>query len=118
MHRYPPPTLDEFWDKISEDFILAAIGDVEQGYNETLKTLRSFLQGHRKCLGEYGLPQPVADNNEVECELRRWLLQAAALQEQVRIGLLLFNSEQRAIFQQVQSLGVNPYLPTGYMVST
>ena len=93
---------NEFRDKISEDFILAAIGDVERGYNETLKTLGLFLQGHGKCLGEYGLPQPVADNNEVECKLRRWLLQAAALQEQVHIGLLLFNSEQRAIFQQVQ----------------
>ena len=93
---------NEFRDKISEDFILAAIGDAERGYNVTLKTLGSSLQSHGKCLGEYGLPQPVADDNEVERELRRWLLQAATLQEQVRIGLLLFNPEQRAIFQQVQ----------------
>ena len=93
---------NEFRDKISKDFILATIGDIERGYNETLKTLGSFLQGHGKCLSEFGLPQPVADDNEVERELRCWLLQAAALQEQVRIGLLLFNSEQRDIFQQVQ----------------
>lgn len=93
---------NEFRDKISEDFILAAIGDAERGYNDTLKTLGSFLQSHGKYLGEYGLPQPVADENEVERELRRWSLQAAALQEQVHIGLLLFNSEQRDIFQQVQ----------------
>ena len=93
---------NEFRDKISEDLILNSTGDVERGYNETLKILASFLQGHGKYLSDYGLPQPITNENEIERELRRWSLQSATLQEQVRTGLLLFNSEQRDLFQQVQ----------------
>ena len=93
---------NEFRSKISEDFILAAIGDIEQGYNKTLKQLGSFLQGYGKHLGDYGLPQPPSHDNEVEWELHRWSQQSQALQQQVNAGLLVFNSEQCKIFLQVQ----------------
>lgn len=96
----------EFWNEfryqISEDFILDAMNDVEQGCNEALKQLGSFLQGHGKHLGNYGLPQPVANDNEVERELRRWSPQIASFQQQVYTGWSVFNSEQRDIFLQVQ----------------
>ena len=96
----------QFWNKfrskISEDFILAAIGNIDQGYNETLKQLGSFLQGHGKRLGDYGLPQPLSHDNEVEWELCRWSRQSQALQQQVDTGFSVFNSEQREIFLQVR----------------
>lgn len=93
---------NKFWDKFSEDLILNTIGDVEWGYNKTLKTLGLFLWGHGKYLGDYGLPQPMADKNKIECELCCWLLQATALWAQVHTGLWSSNSEQWDIFQQVQ----------------
>lgn len=96
----------EFWNefrlRISEDFILATISDVERGCNEALIQLGSLLQGHGKHLSDYGLPQPLAHDNEVEWELHRWLLQVGMLEQQVDVGLSVFNSEQRGIFSQVQ----------------
>jgi len=93
---------DEFRPKISQDFILAANGDVEGGCNEALKHLGFFLQGHGKCLDDFGLPQPLAHDNKVGWELRRWSPQSAALRQQVDVGLSMFNSEQRNIFLRVQ----------------
>jgi len=93
---------NEFQLKISEDFILEAGGDVERGCDDALKQLGSFLQGHGKHLTDYGLPQPLTRDNEVEWELRRWLSWAGMLRQQVDIGLLVFNSEQRHIFLRVQ----------------
>jgi len=101
----------EFWNefrpKISEDFILAAIGDVKQGCNEALKQLGSILQGHGKHLNDYGLPQPATHNNEVEWELHRWSLQVGMLEQQVDVGLSVFNPEQRDIFSWVQCAILN-----------
>ena len=93
---------DEFREKISEDFIVDASYNIERGCNEALRSLGSFLQSHGKLLGDYGLPQPVADENEVERELRYWLKQTTALQHQVHLGLSMFNNEQRDIFLQIQ----------------
>ena len=93
---------DEFREKISEDFIVDASYDIERGCNEALRSLGSFLQSHGKLLGDYGLPQPVADENEVERELRYWSKQTTALQHQVHLGLSMFNNEQRDIFLQIQ----------------
>ena len=70
-----------------------ANGDIEQGCNEALKCLGSFLQGYGKCFNDFGLPQPLACNDEVEWELRCWLPQSGVLQQQVDIGLSVFNSE-------------------------
>jgi hypothetical protein len=92
----------EFRQKISEDFILDAADDTEQGYNQALRVLGSSLQSHGKLLGDYGLPQPIADENEVERELRHWSQQTTALQQQVHLGLSMFNDEQRDIFLQIQ----------------
>jgi len=92
----------EFRSKISEDFILAAAGDVERGCDEALKQLGFLLQSHGKHLEDYGLPQPLARENEVEWELRRWSPQIELLLQQVDAGLSVFNIEQRAIFSQVQ----------------
>ena len=69
----------EFRSKISEDFILTAAGDIEQGYNEALKQLGFFLGGHGKHLEDYGLPQPLAHENEAEWELCRWSSQTRTL---------------------------------------
>ena len=98
---------EDFRPKISEDLILAANGDVEQGCNEALKHLGSFLQGHGKCLNDFGLPQPLARNDEVEWELRRWSPQLMILRRQVEIGFSVFNPEQRDIFLQVQHAILN-----------
>lgn len=96
----------QFWNefrlKISEDLILAAIGDIERGCNEALRQLGLFLQSHGKHLNDYGLPQPLAHDNEVNWELRRWSTQTTMLQRQVDIGLSVFNPKQRSIFLQVQ----------------
>lgn len=92
----------EFRHKISEDFILDTMGDVEQGYNEALIQLGTFLQGHGKRLDNYGLPQPIPNSNEVQRELRRWAPQAAFFQQQVNIGWSTFNPEQQDIFLRVQ----------------
>ena len=100
----------KFWDmfrlKISEDFILTT-GDNEQGCNEALEQLGSILQGHGRHLNDYGLPQPLTHNNEVEWELHRWSSEFQALQQQVDVGLSLFNSEQRDIFLRVQHAILN-----------
>ena len=93
---------NEFRPKISEDFILEAADDIERGCNEALKCLGSILQGHGKCLNDYGLPQPLTRDNEAEWELRRWLPQAGMLRQQVDVGLSVFNPEQRDIFLRVQ----------------
>lgn len=93
---------DEFRPKISEDFIQAAAGDIERGYNETLDQLGSLLQSHGKHLNDYGLPQPLTHNDEVEWELRRWSQQVGMLRQQVDVGLSVFNPEQRDIFLQAQ----------------
>ena len=93
---------DEFRHKISEDFIWEAMGDVEHGCNEALIQLESFLQGHGKHLGYYGLPQPIPGGDEVQRELRRWVPRAASFQQQVHTGWSKFNPEQRDIFLQVQ----------------
>jgi len=92
----------EFRHKISEDFILDAMGDVEQGCNEALIQLGSFLQGHRRHLSHYGLPQPIPNSDEVQRELRRWAPRAALFQQQVHAGWSTFNPKQRDIFLQVQ----------------
>ena len=93
---------NEFRMKISEDLILEATGNVERGCNEALKQLGSFLQSHGKFLEDYGLPQPLTRNNEVEWELRRWSPQAQILAQQVDAALHTFNPEQREIFLRVQ----------------
>ena len=92
----------EFRQKISKDFILEAMGDVEQGCNEALMQLGSFLQGHGKHLSNYGLPQPIPNNDEVQRELRRWALRATSFQQQVHAGWSTFNPEQWDIFLRVQ----------------
>ena len=96
-----------FRSKISEDFILMATGDVEQGCDEALKQLGSLLQGHGKNLRDYGLPQPLAHKNEAEWEIRRWSSQTGMLSQQVDTGLAMFNPEQRAIFAQIQAAVLN-----------
>ena len=88
--------------KISEDLILEATRNVERGCNEALKQLGSFLQSHGKFLEDYGLPQPLTRNNEVEWELRQWSPQAQILAQQVDATLRTFNPEQREIFPCVQ----------------
>ena len=101
----------EFWTefqyKISEDFILATSGDIERGCNDALTQLGSLLLSHGKHLGDYGLPQPLTRNNEVEWELRRWSQQAGALERQVEAGFSIFNPEQRDIFARVQRAILN-----------
>ena len=97
----------EFRSKISEDFILATTGDIERGCDNALKQLGFFLQGHGKSLEDYGLPQPLARENEVEWELRRWSSQAETLQRQVDTGMSVFNPEQRDIFLRVQQAVLN-----------
>ena len=92
----------EFRHKISEDFILDAMGDIERGCNEALIQLGSFLQGHGKHLGSYGLPQPIPNDDEVQRELRRWAPQAVSFQQQVHAGWSAFNPEQQDIFLRVQ----------------
>ena len=96
----------EFWNtfrfKISQDFILEAFGDIERGCNEALEKLGSLLQSHGKHLSNYGLPQPLTRDNEVEWELRRWSLQANVLEHQVNDGFSVFNPEQRDVFSRVQ----------------
>ena len=96
-----------FRSKISEDFILTATGDVEQGCDEALKQLGSLLQGHGKNLRDYGLPQPLAHENEAEWEIRRWSSQTRMLSQQVDTGLAMFNPKQRAIFAQIQAAVLN-----------
>ena len=92
----------EFQSKMSEDFILAAAGDTDQGCNEALKQLGLFLQGHRKHLEDFGLPEPLTRENEAEWELHRWSSQSGMLRQQVDAGVLAFNPEQRDIFLRVQ----------------
>jgi len=92
----------EFRHKISEDFILDAMGDVEQGCSKALMQLGTFLQSHGKRLDNYGLLHPIPNSNEVQRELRRWASQAALFQQQVHAGWSTFNPEQRDIFLQVQ----------------
>ena len=93
---------DQFRHKISKDFILDAMGDVERGCNEALIQLGSFLQGHGKHLSNYGLPQPIPNGDEVQRELRRWAPQATLFQHQVHAAWSTFNPEQRDIFLRVQ----------------
>ena len=93
---------NDFREKISEDLIVDAAYNIEQGCNQALRALGSFLQSHGKVLGDYGLPQPVADENEVERELRHWSEQTTALRHQVNLSLSMFNNEQREIFVQIQ----------------
>ena len=85
---------DQFQHKISKDFILDAMGDVEQGCNEALIQLGSFLQGHGKHLGNYGLLQPIPNGDEVQHELRHWAPQATLFQHQVHAAWSTFNPEQ------------------------
>ena len=96
----------QFWTdfryEIAKDFISDSRGDIERGCNDALKTLGSLLQSHGKYLSDYGLPQPITHDNEVERELRRWSSQTTALQLQVHAGLSAFTPEQRDIFLQVQ----------------
>ena len=92
----------EFQSKISEDFIIAAAGDPEEGCNKALKRLGLFLQGHGKRLEDYGLPEPLTRENEAEWELHRWSLQSGTLRQQVDVGVSAFNPEQRDIFLWVQ----------------
>ena len=92
----------EFQHKISEDFILDTMGEVEQGCNEALIQLGTFLEGHGKRLDNYGLPQPIPNSNEVQRKLRRWAPQAALFQQQVHARWSTFNPKQQDIFLQVQ----------------
>ena len=84
----------EFQSKILEDFIVATAGDSEQGCNEALKQLGLVLQSHGKHLDDYGLPEPLARENETEWELRRWSSQSGTLRQQVDVGMSAFNPEQ------------------------
>ena len=49
----------------------------------------------------------MAHNDEVEWELCRWLPQSGVLQQQVDIGLSVFNSEQHDVFLRVQHAILN-----------
>ena len=93
---------DEFRYKISEDCIYDAGGNVNDGYNNALKLLGSFLRGHGKRLDDYGLPQPLVSGNEAEWERHRWSQESETLRQQVNVGLSVFNPEQRDIFLRVQ----------------
>ena len=84
---------NEFRSKIAKDFVLATPRDVERGCNKALKQLESLLQSHGKHLDNYGLPQPLTHDDEVQWELRRWSLQAQILQQQVDVATSAFNPE-------------------------
>ena len=96
-----------FRSKISEDFILTATNDIEQGCDKALKQPGPLLQGHGKNLRDYGLPQPLAHENKAEWEIRRWSSQTGMLSQQVDTGLAMFNPEQQAIFAQIQAAVLN-----------
>ena len=97
---------DEFWFDISKDLI-SDFGNIEDGRSEALKRLGSILRGHGKCLGDYGLPQPLTNGNEAEWERRRWSQVSEMLRQQVDTGLSMFNPEQREIFLRVQNAILN-----------
>jgi hypothetical protein len=63
---------ETFQHEISFDYILRANNIIPIGLNSALDDLSHLLEEYGKCLGDFGLPEPIMHSREVEHELLRW----------------------------------------------
>lgn len=99
----PVAIWEKFQQPLSEDFHISNGGNWTLAFSSALQEIAGCLREYGKEPQDYGLPQPTYIGNEVVAELQRWSSDIPQLLSSVEEALLLFNLEQRKIFDIVWS---------------
>lgn len=97
----PVAIWEKFQEPLSKDFYFSNGCDWNLAFSSTLSQIATHLQEYGKEPKDYGLPQPNNMGNEVVAEILRWASDIPQLLSEAEEALLLFNSEQRIIFEAV-----------------
>ena len=86
---------------ISEDFQISNGGNWNLAFSSALIEIAGHLREYGKEPQDYGLPQPDYIGNEVVAEIQRWSSDIPQFLYAADQALMLFNPEQRRIFEIV-----------------
>jgi hypothetical protein len=116
----PHPLL--FWQTFQKelcfDFTLWHHGVSEIAVEYALDDLGSTLEEHGKQLLTYGLPDTQSHGHEIEHELYRWGQDCVRLAERANMAMLMFNAEQRRIYDNVLSAILNDRAPSPFFIDS
>ena len=97
----PAAIWEKFQQPISEDFQIFNGGNWNLAFSSALLEIAGHLREYGKEPQDYGLPQPNYIGNEVVAEIQRWSSDIPQLLYAADQALMLFNPEQRIIFEVV-----------------
>lgn len=97
----PAAIWEKFQQPLSKDFHVSNGGIWSLAFSTALSEIASHLREYGKEPQDYGLPQPSHTGNEVSAELQRWSSDIPQLLSAVEQALMVFNPEQKSIFEVV-----------------
>jgi len=97
----PAAIWDKFQQPLSEDFHVSNGGSWSLAFSDALQEVAGHLREYGKEPQDYGLPQPTYIGNEVAAEIQRWSSDIPQLLSTAEQALMLFNYEQKMIFEVV-----------------
>lgn len=107
--RSPLQLWNRFREQLSQDYIIENGHHLELGINAALDDLGRYLEEFGKTLDHYGLPQPTRHGTELTHELARWAPQSAHLMTRAIDACILFNTEQKQIYDTIMTAVENLY---------
>ena len=97
----PAALWEKFQQPLSEDFQVSNGGNWNLAFSSALLEIAGHLRKYGKEPQDYGLPQPNCIGNEVAAEIQRWSSDIPQLLSAAEQALVLFNPEQKKIFEVV-----------------
>ena len=97
----PATIWDKFKQLLSEDFYVSNGRNWNLAFSSALAEIAGHLREYGREPNDYGLPQPSHIGNEVAAEIQRWSSYIPHLLSAAEQALLLFNPEQKRIFEVV-----------------
>lgn len=90
---------DKFQQHLSEDFYISNGRNWNLAFSSALVEIAGHLREYGREPKDYGLPQPSYIGDEVAAEIQRWSSDIPQLLSAAEQALVLFNPEQKAIFE-------------------
>ena len=97
----PAAIWEKFQQPLSKDFHISNGGNWSLAFSSALLEIAQHLREYGREPQEYGLPQPNYIGNEAAAEIQRWSSNIPWLLSAAEQALVLFNPEQRMIFDTV-----------------
>jgi hypothetical protein len=92
---------ETFQDNFALDYTLQNNNALDIGLDHALQEIGQHLEEYGKTLSDYGLPEPMSYDREVEHELAKWASHRDSLSIRAETALATFNAEQRFIYDVI-----------------